>query len=294
MLPLLLLVVAGEMLVQSYPNSYRYKNEWMESNAGGVKTLLLGASHMYAGINPALLGEGTFSLANVSQHYEQDYYLLNKFAPKLTSLKTVVLTIDDAMLFDPPLEQGDESYRCTYYNLYMGCDKYSHSPKYALELCNFAAWREKLNKAVPEMLSGNVKLDCDSLGFATTFPTPAEWDHVAMSLQVDVTLKRHESKDNSFVAHNAGYIEKIAVWCQEHDVQLVLVSTPLYSDYSKRMAPEVIATMNSIAIEMCTKHDAIYYNLMNEDCFTGTDFYDADHLSQQGAAKLTRMLRPLL
>ena len=73
-LPLLVLAALGEALVRHYPNSYRYKSEWMDRHADSVQTLLMGASHIYYAVIPDSLGHAAFNLSNVSQLYEYDWF----------------------------------------------------------------------------------------------------------------------------------------------------------------------------------------------------------------------------
>lgn len=56
-------MAALELVVRHCPNSYSYKWEWMDRNAGRVKTLVLGNSHAYYDVNPSLLGDSAFNLA---------------------------------------------------------------------------------------------------------------------------------------------------------------------------------------------------------------------------------------
>ena len=87
-LPLLALLAAGEWLVRQYPNSYRYKAEWMDAHADSVQTLVMGASHIYYAIIPDSLATNTFNLSNVSQLYEYDWFLLNRYGDRLKQLKS--------------------------------------------------------------------------------------------------------------------------------------------------------------------------------------------------------------
>ena len=66
-------LAAGEYLVRTYvDNPYKFKHEWMSRNAGDVEILVLGSSHTYYGINPALFDSKAFNLANVSQIFHYD------------------------------------------------------------------------------------------------------------------------------------------------------------------------------------------------------------------------------
>ena len=88
-LPWLILSVLTEVYVESLPNIARDKHQWMLQHAEEVKTLVLGHSHTLYGIRPDMLGEGAFSLAQQSQTYRYDRYLLTHYP--LKELKTIIL-----------------------------------------------------------------------------------------------------------------------------------------------------------------------------------------------------------
>lgn len=61
-----LTLAAGECYVRHLPNPARDKHEWMLAHSREVRTLVLGSSHTFYGLDPALLGPHAFSLAQVS------------------------------------------------------------------------------------------------------------------------------------------------------------------------------------------------------------------------------------
>ena len=86
---MLSIIAVAEMVSRAYPNSYAYKKAWMDANAERVRTLILGGSHTYYAVKPDLLGANAFSLANVSQAPEYDYWLLSTYIHRCKNLKTV-------------------------------------------------------------------------------------------------------------------------------------------------------------------------------------------------------------
>ncbi len=291
-LPLLVLLVAGEALVRHYPNSYRYKAEWMDAHADSVKALIMGASHIYYAVIPDSLKPDAFNLSNVSQLYEQDWFLLQRYGKRLNSLQTVVLNIDECAPFDPPMEElPDDWYRCIYYRLYMGCDKHPLWSRYGFELSSHPTFRRKLVPALRYAFTGKATIDCDSLGFGTAFVTPQCFDSVMMQRESDIAIERHRCKDWTLVDNNRDYLFKIAQWCQQHQVRLVLITTPMWQGFYSKIGQRQLDVMHHLAQQCVEQYGATYYDYMCDPRFQGTDFHDGDHLSRQGAEKFTKILK---
>ncbi len=278
----------AEGTVRHMPNSYRYKAQWMDANASRVKTLILGGSHTYYAVRPSLLGDSTFSLAQVTQHPEYDWWLLEKYIDRCTSLKTVIMPVDENNLFDPPLEDGIEWHRCIYYHIYMGYPKHNGNPKYSLEVSNIAAFNLKLGAAIDYLVTGNESMDCDSTGWGCNYDTPAECDEPFMRRTARSTYER--IKESNAIDYNTGYLFKIAQLCHERGIRLVLVSTPLWSEYAALFDKSRFDTVHRVAQGCVDKWGAEYYDFMNDPQFHDVDFRDPSHLSHRGAEKLTTSL----
>lgn len=286
------LLAAGEAVVRHYPTSYRYKAEWMDSNAGQVKTLVLGGSHTYYGIIPGELGDSTFSLANVTQHPEYDYWLLQHYIDSCTNLQTVIVPVDETNMFEPPLAEGPEWYRCAYYNIYMRCDMQQGNPIYNYEIANLPSFNRKFKAVVANAVCGDATIDCDSLGFGNGFTVDKALDEHDLLWDATSTSKRHAGVDSTMVAFNTSYLEKMAALCHEHHVTMIMVSMPMWKGYVERIDKKRLEVLESIVNKCQMQYGGIHYKDYTSDArFQGHDFYDCDHLSTQGAHKFTSILK---
>ena len=69
LLPIVLLAIGLEIYVESIPNSYTYKRQYMELHASEIQTLVLGSSYAYDGIDAEIL-PNAFNLAPLHpEHY---------------------------------------------------------------------------------------------------------------------------------------------------------------------------------------------------------------------------------
>lgn len=148
------LLGGAEWIAESIPNSYVYKREYMETHGGEIKTLILGSSNAYDGLNPSEL-PAAFNLANSSQTIEDDARLLEKYIDGMDSLETVILGLGYHSL-----GEAQETHRKTYYTIYM--DLYPRWPisRNSLEIMDLRLLTKKIIKYA---VSRDVTR-CDSLG----------------------------------------------------------------------------------------------------------------------------------
>ena len=278
--PALLALVAVEVYVRSLPNTYKYKEAWMRKNGERVHTLLLGNSHAYFGLVPTVLGDSVFSLANVSQRLEHDRFLLKRYAGTCPHLKTVILVADNSNLFDVPMEE-DEPGRATYYQLYMGYAKHSVLSRYGFELSSMSNfWGKVLRHWKRDMA------DCDSMGWGCGYVAskrnPADFQ--------PERIREHHFHDWSSTLANRRDVDSIASWCQNRRVRLVLLMTPVSSGYTKKAEPWQLGYVRSVADSCRQAYGAQVADYSCDPRFSDDDFFDPDHLSDDGARKFSRIL----
>ena len=284
LLPLLLLAAAGEYYVRNIPNSYRLKGEWMNRYADSVEVLILGNSHAYYGIRPQELKGVGMNLSNVSQVTSYDYALLRRYAP-LRKLKQVVLVADNSSLFDAPLEQS-EPHRCAYYTIYMGVGPHSRWSRYGLEILQFDGFREKLKA----YRNGDYVM-CDTLGWGCDYKADLSTFNADDTVTVQRVLQRHTCKDWRWAEANARMVEEIARFCRHEDIRLAVVQTPVCSTYNKGVPERQRKFIRQLMHKLETQYGVTLLDYSADSRFSGQDFYDADHLSDTGAAKFTRILQ---
>lgn len=278
-------VLAGlEYIVRKAPNEYQYKAEWMEKNASRVETLILGTSHAFYGINPSYLGPNAFSLAASAQSLQYDDFLFFKYAPKCKNLKTVILPISYFTLFSGDMEDGSEWWRAINYKIYMDCPYHSSFSKYNFFISNSEPFRAKLTK----IIKGNTIIECDSLGFG--YPIYREITPTLDDASVARWVNRHTAKDFSCVQKNKQHIFKIADYCQTNHIRLVIVTTPTWKTYYERLSSSQLAVMNEFIGQLISKDNVTYFNYMQDDRFVESDFTDCNHMSCDGAIKLSVLI----
>ena len=285
LLPLLLAAAVAEFYVRSLPNSYRTKRQMMQRLTDSVETIVLGNSHAYSGIRPELLPGCAVNLANVSQTLDIDLLLLEHYASRCPRLHDVILTLDNSNLFDLPMQQTDEWFRCGYYRRYMHLGPY-YRPRYWLELFHFESTRGKIQKW-RELR----RPDCTDLGWDTDNSLDnknlGEWNNA----QVERVLQRHTCRDWQQVAINQNTLFDIARYCRDHGLQLHLVATPVFPAYSEGIPADQQLTLQTTRDSLihCVGADILDFS-RDTSYLDDDDYFDPDHLTHEGATKFTHRL----
>jgi hypothetical protein len=272
-----------EYLVRQVPNPYKYKNQYIERHADNIETLILGTSHTYYGLDPSCFETSTFNLANVSQPLKYDYYLLQHYAPSCKILKRIILPVSYFSLNGVDTEDGGDWWLAINYKRYMGCPYHSDFSKYNFEVSHPKVVQKKL---LSIFLGSNI--GCDSLGRGSYESTnkPSGWDTSIATTEV----KHHTTYDASLIGTQTHYLDDIAQYCNEHNLDLILVTTPTWHSYYEQMNATQLSRMYEQIYTIQRQFNIAYYDFLKDRRFVADDFHDADHLSDVGARKFSKIL----
>lgn len=278
----LILFGLGEWYVESRPNAARFKHEWMTEHSRTVQTLILGSSHTYYGVRPDILGDNVFSLAQVSQTYRYDAWLLENYPTP--HLRTVILPFSYFSLYED-YESGIGDDYIARYCIYMDCPLHSRWSEYGLECFNLTTFKEKLKGLFQ--------------------PARNEWDECGWGANYTVANKRTEGWDNgewrarvntyadtTVVDFNTEQLYRICRYCKERGIKLILLTTPTTLTYRQHKDCIQSARNERVLKTLLEAHPEVtYINLEADERFADDDFYDADHLTDVGAVKLSKIIR---
>ena len=275
------LFAIGEWYVESIPNPARDKHQWMTAHHDKVTTLILGNSHAFYGIRPDMLSDSAYSLAMVSQTLRYDYYLLRHYP--MPRLRQVVLTLSYFTLWEDFEQMPDHDFEITRYHIYMDCDIH-RSPIYHLECMHREAFVERLKSLyTPQRLSW------DSYGWGSNYTVDRKtspWDNG------EARAFANTYTDSTIVTYNAGILRQMANYCRQHNIRLTLVTTPVSKTFRKYESPrQVEVNRRTLSHLLHDYPDIQRIDLEGDARFGADDFYDADHLSDVGASRLTNIIR---
>lgn len=288
LIPLLIILTALEYIAQSSPNSYRYKNDYIANNCDSVNTLILGSSHSFYGINPEILGNNSFNLANVSQDLKFDLYLVEKSIAQCKNLKTLIVPISYFTLYETPLDKGNEKFRVKFYENYMGYNDSLLNCIEKLELYNPSILQTKIKEYCKLHFGGDEDFGYNSLGWATGYKECM----IDSDIEKDAikTIARHTPSEE-YVDINIEYLNKIATLCYNNNIRLFFITTPTLPTYYNKIDNDRWSYTTSVVNNICLKYNASYYSYLNDERFETSDFFDIDHLCHKGAKKFSNILK---
>jgi hypothetical protein len=285
-LPLLLAACFLEVLIQNIPNDYSLKKGYFDKNASQIETLILGSSHSFYGLNPTFFSSKTFNGSHISQSLKYDLEILKKYEDNLKNLTAIVLPISYFSLSEK-LENGIESWRIKNYRIY-----YEISTSNSYSDCS-EVLSVKLSKNLYRLFSFYVKktspITCTDLGWGSNYKSENALDLIDSGKKA---AQRHRAYQyqNTF-NENVSVLNNLLQWCSERNVKLILFTPPAFGSYRKHLNEKQLnATVEIAQKKAQANENCSYLNLLNDTRFKAKDYYDADHLSEIGAKKLSLLI----
>ena len=101
----------------------------------------------------------------------------------------------------------------------------------------------------------------------------------------------NEIKYKTIFNENRLTLKEIIQWCKNRNIRLLLFTPPAFETFRQNLNKQqlniTLETVKSIDLE---NDNCIYLNYLNDSRFVAKDFYDADHLSEIGAEKLSKLV----
>jgi hypothetical protein len=272
-----------EVFVRTLDNPYKTKDRYINQNGDSIKTLILGASDAYYGINPEYMNEGTFNLSNLSQSVHYDRFLLAKYGDRFKSLKTLVYPVSAITFFNNPEMGGSWAYN---YRIYLGCDEHSYFSKYNWEFCRPEILVGKLESAI----RGSVRT-CSSLGFGSDYALKYK---VPANREVTTSKEKalgHTIKNWQYYDADINDFVWILDYCKNHSIQVVLLRIPYYKDYIEALPQKQLDKINKAIDSLSNVYQFTLLDHLQDPRMQPDDFFDCLHLSDVGAKKFSTILQ---
>ncbi len=284
-LPVLFLLFLLEVVLRNIPNDYSVKYEFLSENAEELKTLVLGSSHFYRGIDPSKLPAPAYNAAMFSQSLDYDYKVLKKFESEFDSLKNIIIPISYFSLFTN-LESGIESWRADDYNIYYQLDEYDN-----LELSRRNGF-QNLMRVYSYCLKGVSYEQINELGWGKRNGNASENELKKSGIQA---AKRHTVSKFDLLSQQSGYLRKIIKMAERNQWKVYLITPPGYRTYTSQLSNKQLNKTLEISRQLEAEFDFVFYkNFLKVDFLDSSDYYDADHLNEDGAEKFSRTVNSFL
>jgi hypothetical protein len=293
-LPLALVIVMIEYLLQPIPNLYLSKYNNFVKNKNQIKILILGNSHTHAGINPNYLSMPSYNLANGSQPLLVDLALLEREIPSMTKLEIIIIPISYFTLWytDGNKEiTWNKYYYLKYYNLKLPSTSYEDiSKKYSL--IRLFGTKSSI-RGIFKYYIGHYEIPtCDKRGWGYGYPATENKDFVNEGKRATI---RHEYNDMSAYKKNVQRLEQICTLAKANNKKIIFISVPTRPEYRVNLNQQKVTDNKKVIQELQARHsNAVYLDFESDAQFSESDFYDADHLNFIGANKFTKILDVLI
>ena len=282
-----------EILARRVPNDYSMKNSLMERAAPSIKTLVLGNSQFYFGVNPEYFDKPTFNLAHVSQPLNMDAFLFEKFRPQMDSLQNIIFCISYFSPFSYWESGGSgEAWRIKHYHLYYGYPVKWYDLANRIELYNLN-YRHDV-RWIKALVRGSVTYT-DSLGFGRNYLKfhTHNWEDCRIEVKIHTNTELYSSATKEIVCKNHDLISTIAK--NNKNCKAFLVIPPAWHTYRELIDKNQM----SMVIEFCEtlqneNSNIVFLDLFDDPRFDADCFADAYHLSEAGAERLSLILNEII
>lgn len=292
LIPVVILAASFELVARRIPTSYAIKHINLMRKKDNINVLVMGSSHANFGINPQYMGANAYNLSNTSQDLYYDFNLLKKYLQSCPNIKTVILPISYFTLSSCSLNESVESWRCDFYSTILHIPKPLVYDASMLDLKRFSylALMDGPMKIIGE-LRKNATLDINEFGYQKS-SKPQNIGDIVSDENGKIRVKFHHSMmDKKHIRANVELIGQIATLLKGKGIKLVFITTPVYETYYKNVLPGNYREMMTNINNLCARYHADYFNHFSDSRFQKEDFMDNDHLNEDGAKKLSLILK---
>lgn len=284
-IPLVLVLIILEFLLQNIPNDYKVKNDFISNKKEALDILYFGNSHTFYGINPIYSKFEGYNLGHISQSPNIDYLLFEKAIKNCSNIKTIILPLDYFSLFER-LDKTDEDWRIKNYKIYYQL-KIRNQFNDNFELLN-VRFIENCKRVFKYYILNKSEVAINDKGYGLSFNSKDNKDLDTTGIQA---AKRHFINDKKFFKKNqVDYVKTIEL-AKKKGIKVILVSFPTYKTYHQKLNKLQLQKTIEFGYYLKLKYNNVQYiNLIESVYFEAKDFHDADHLNEIGAKKLTNFL----
>jgi hypothetical protein len=292
MLVLLLFSFGVEYFIQTIPTVYKFKYDKIKRNSENFKTIILGSSHTFYGLNPEYFEEPTLNLANVSQDLKYDKYIFDKSIENIKDLKTVILPISYFSLFE------DLDFGIEYWRKYFYIHWFDYPAEELLDIINYSiiisypSKIELLKVVYHYYFKGDFKPTWSDSGWGINHPDEQQEDLVKTGKKY---AELDDVKYTNFYNRNLMLLNDMLDICKEKNIKVLLFTPPAYITYRQHLNQKRLDQMVSLLHDVTKLNKNVtYINLIADERFIAKDYFDADHLNHTGAKKLSMILNEYL
>ena len=218
-----------------------------------------------------------------------DYALTRYFLPKLPQLRRAYVLVNYMSLY-AELYDHPESYR-----MYGYLQEYGIWPQQGLDYLDLRTFSRVLlhgpHSSLERLVNGPVAprdLRIDDRGWYRV-PDEDRWGLGVAEAAGRIAI-HHAFMRKQHLPGNVAMLERLIQLLQERDVEVVLITTPVYGSYMSLMRPNLWEPAKAQYERVAVRHGIRYLNFLDEPRLQAIDFEDADHLNADGAERFAHLL----
>ena len=250
------------------------KKKGIETNAQRIEILALGSSHCEHGFNADLI-DNSFNLGIVDQDLYSTHKIFDKYIDQLPNLKQVVV-------FYSIHSQGHELCKTTFQK----CTALMH---YIFDVPYDVDWMGKWERAARHRFKTFNDAGFDYKNFSGYIIEEGNPD-ISSSL-ADWRCAHHLRENRRPIKQNY-HLFSMAETCRKKGIQFSIVIPPMRSDYLKELEKYHFADEELFyeVFHWAKQNNIPILNELHCTDYDWDDFFDCDHLNDNGARKLTKKI----
>jgi hypothetical protein len=249
--------------------SQQIEFQFNQIQSENYKTVILGNSRLYRGINPKNFKLPTFNFTHDNDNFNVIYYKLLCVLKYQKDVETIILGID---YFQFSFLSDTRNHT---YNKFL--DK-----KYSNDFSVFSNLKSKIKFLFvnPESF------------IKTNYNTLNEWGYYEISPDKSYDPKKPHgiSRISDRIDIQEKYFKKILKLISSKNIRLILIMPPTQKEEINFYSNEEIYEFNSFINKEVKEFNHIYLNLSLLEGFTKKDFYDLTHLNNLGTDKFSLII----
>lgn len=283
-----------EISLRQIPNEYKEKYRVLTHDNNTYNTLILGNSFTYFGINPAWMKTPVYNASQINESIFLHHYKFQLALPHFKKLNTIIVPVSNANLRFSKYPDKKLNLLKNYL-MYAGLNTPVSIFNY-FEVTS-APLKENAHRIISYYIKHENNLGSNAQGWGNFYRSKWKKDLVKTTeLRYKTTLRRIKDgqKEEAYSA-NMNLLNDWMKACQEQNIRVLLLNMPVSSEMYKKYIPAELKSTDSLMMSLEQAYPNVQYiNLIQSNRFNNNDFYDADHLHESGAKKMSLMLDSLL
>ncbi|MGI9192117.1 MAG: hypothetical protein ACR2IL_08330 [Chitinophagaceae bacterium] len=283
-----------EISLRQIPNEYKEKYRVLTHDNNTYNTLILGNSFTYFGINPVWMKTPVYNASQINESIFLHHYKFQLALPHFKKLHAIIVPVSNSNL--QFYKYPDKKLNLLKnYLMYTGL----HAP---VSIFNyFEITSVSLKENIKRLFTYYIKHDnnwgSNEKGWGNFYLSNQKKDLAQTTKRRYITTQRRIKdglKEGAFSA-NINLLNDWMQACRERNIQVLLINMPVSSVMYKKYIPAELKSTDSLMMNLEQAYPNVQYlNLIQSKHFNDNDFYDADHLHEIGAKKMSLMLDSLL